>query len=247
MQIILDEIIKSQMRPKMLIVCIAPRDFLDNSHSKISESPIYKHLKSETSYNGINLQNLISKFSLYPRLKIYQTSLTGATAQLLNRSTGLHDAANHKTSAQTSFARRVNNLLALKICNIVPNYDQPLNTLQDLSSYKKVYLPINETTYSQQLKAFTTLLSNAKKHSLKLVIIEMPLTMQNKTLLPKSFWNKYKRDISERCRNFEIEYLDASENTKYEIADFEDSCHLNAVGGSKFFNYLAAVICKGLP
>lgn len=256
-QLILEKALKSGKKPKLVVCCLAPRDFLDNYRSQVETTPVYQVL-ADAQF----LQDLIARHAKLDEILSYATGLIwhyyqiradyktiiiGQTATLLNRPTSLFMAAlasDGKTEApiagEDTFAE--SNQKPEKS----PNYEAPPNTLEDLNNYKKVYLPVNDKCFETQRTYLQKLLKQCQDTHTPVLIVNMPLTRQNKDILPPELWARYFAMVKGLCTKYGASYYDADDQAGYTLADFEDSCHMNAQGGKKFYNAVLEPISKNL-
>lgn len=256
-QLILEKALKSGKKPKLVVCCLAPRDFLDNYRSQVETTPVYQVL-ADAQF----LQDLIARHAKLDEILSYATGLIwhyyqvradyktiiiGQTATLLNRPSSLFMAAlasDGKTEApiagEDTFAE--SNQKPEKS----PNYEAPPNTLEDLNNYKKVYLPINDKCFETQRTYLQKLLKQCQDTHTPVLIVNMPLTRQNKDILPPELWARYFATVKGLCTKYGASYYDADDQAGYTLADFEDSCHMNAQGGKKFYKAVLEPISKNL-
>jgi hypothetical protein len=75
-----------------------------------------------------------------------------------------------------------------------------------------------------------------------LIVINMPLTQWNISLLKQEIFVNYLKAIENFGFEQGIPTFDLCDSRRFTIHDFHDSVHLNAFGGKKFFDRLVAVL-----
>jgi hypothetical protein len=76
------------------------------------------------------------------------------------------------------------------------------------------------------------------------VVVNMPLTKNNRDLLDKSIYEKYMSSVSEIAQKHHSPFIDMDNSNQFTLSDFYDSTHLNEAGGKKLFAALAERIPK---
>jgi hypothetical protein len=179
-------------RPKLVICCIAPREFLDNLRSDCLKSPILAALSEFDSWDSLfarhgDVKGLIrfvfNKFWPFfeDRLE-YRKAIVCFAASYLHRPITLYDA--NRQNLGGSLSTQAGNSAGFK-GKSKPEYSAPFNDLRDLDSYRSVYLPVNEVCWQNQVSLFEKMLIRSKSSGTRILIVNMPLTASNKELLPR--------------------------------------------------------------
>lgn len=108
------------------------------------------------------------------------------------------------------------------------------NTLEDLARYRTFYGNIGPL-FDAHVRSFVKMLALAESHHIPMVVVNMPLTQENKDTLNAATYQAYQRTIVEITRAHGIQLINADQPGRYQLSDFYDSTHLNEVGGRKFF------------
>jgi hypothetical protein len=250
-------------RPKVAVICVAPREFLDAlrtdvtqtaTHSVLSDfSTFYDDLHHGKDFQAIANSAVGMVWTFFRTRSDYLTFVSSAGGRITGHPISLFDAAQAKTREAAAAAEpkpaaqrpkvTMNNLGPLNVMK--PVYEQPPNTLGDIEGYKKMYLPINSKQFATQQGYFKKLLTLLKKNNVPVVVVDFPVTAENYALLPQSVVSDYQNFLTTTCSSFGVPLVKPADQAKFETkADFEDCAHMNASGGSKFFDALAQSIAS---
>ncbi|MBX9688968.1 MAG: DUF1574 domain-containing protein [Candidatus Obscuribacterales bacterium] len=225
---ILKMMIAEKKCPKLIVLGLAPRDFLDNTQQKHLETPTRQFMRE---YNEDSV--LPDKFSL----KELQKSSERIRHHLdkviaLLRNTGIKIACNfsgHNAAVELNSASAYVG-------------DRP-NKLKDLETYKKLYNPPNFTMLSTQTKYLERFLAESKKNGIEVLVVNMPLTRENTDSLDPAALTAYIDTLKSVSARYGASFLNIGSSSKnYDLSDFEDCCHLNTKGGLKFYGDLIACL-----
>lgn len=259
-QLILEKTLDSGKKPKLVVCCLAPRDFLDNYRAQVESTPVYQVLADAQFLEDLfarhaKLDEILSYatgliWHYYQVRADYKTIIVGQTADLLDRPTSLFMAAFNahakKENATANNAALEDDPMRTKKPHKSPDYDAPPNTLEDLENYRNVYLPVNDKCFETQRTYLEKLLKECQDSHIPILIVNMPLTKQNKDILPAELWSRYFATVKGLCTKYGASYYDADDQSSYTLADFEDSCHMNAQGGKKFYKTVLEPISTNL-
>ena len=120
--------------------------------------------------------------------------------------------------------------------------DMPKTYIGNSVEYAKRYRNCNPPFYRKELDYFSALLSYTKQEDIKVMVVDMPLTAINRALLPPVFWTSYKTGLKAACAQAGARYLDLSADPSFVLADFVDTVHLNAGGGTKLIDKIAETV-----
>jgi len=112
------------------------------------------------------------------------------------------------------------------------------NTKEYLRRYHTAKPPI----YQQEMAFFTAFLRDAAEERIPVLVVGMPSLTMNRTLLPEAFWAEFRGTMATLCRENKAKWVDISANPDFGRRDYLDTVHLNAAGGEKLFDKIAAAI-----
>lgn len=248
--LILKKFLASGKRTKALVVCLSPRDFLDNSRVDLESTPtanaltdwssLPELLSSGAAWQSITNEVLGNFSSYYQHRQDYSQFLTNLAARTLNRPVTLFEATKQaesrpaQTSTQAQPAKKRDTFFNP---SNTPIFDEPPNSLAHLDEYKKMYLPIDKSQFQKQTEAFNSFLDLAKQNNIPVLIVSTPLPVENTNLLPKPTLAKYHRILEEGCARTGATLLTPDAEKPYDTEkDFEDASHMNTRGGIKFYS-----------
>ena len=219
--------LKEQKHPDLLILGLAPRDFLDNTQQRHLETPtrmfVREYDEAPLVVQGFSTQSIKD---LSTRVQHRIDKVFG-----LIRSTCTEIACNlsgHKSRVELNTSAYVG--------------DRP-NRLKDLETYRKLYNPPNFKMLAEQSEYLRKLLSEAKQNDITVLVINMPLTKENIATLDSQAHTAYVDSLKQVTQANGAYFLNiGSEDPAYSLSDFEDCCHLNAHGGETFYRELLSFI-----
>ncbi len=77
------------------------------------------------------------------------------------------------------------------------------------------------------------MLTTCKKNGIRMIVVNMPITKENRTLIPGKLYARYQNEICGLPAQFGDELIDLDSNEAFQLSDFYDSAHVNAQGGKK--------------
>ncbi len=223
-QLAIYKLLKSEKKlPRMLILGLAPRDFLDNTQQAYKQTPtaqfVQEHEDRSILPAALSLEECCGAFERFchrgqkvlSRLKFICTNLA-------------KDLRGESAAAP------------VQACVPGPVWDREARLKKDLDTYRKLYNPANFEMLKTQSGFLDELLRSAKENHVEVLVINMPLRKMNTDLLDKKAYKAYLEQLSALSKTRACEFLDLGSNTgKFVDSDFEDSCHLNLEGAKKFY------------
>ncbi len=231
--------------PKLVILELAPRSFLDNMHKQIRNTPVFQVLGDFAAgpplfeNGGINKQALVALpgyISYYYKVKAdYRTLVANITAAALNRP--MNGWESKEGIKRRQIISLFNPEMEWQVSEkpLVPKY-------HDLAMYDYVYNPPDPAFFTSEEEDCKRLLATAKNAGIKVIVVDMPVTTQNRKLIKPEFLARYKQFIQTLAGDKSISVISLSERGEFNDDDFEDSAHLNASGGKKLFSALSQAI-----
>ena len=114
------------------------------------------------------------------------------------------------------------------------------NTLEYLHRYNNPDIH----TYKTQMFFLTKIAEFCRKERMELIIVNMPILLDNIRLLKPGGYIGYLQKLREFGFNHSVAVYDLNDFGRYGRDDFHDSVHLNAFGGQKFLDDVAGAIIK---
>ncbi len=227
MYIILSHCIRSGKKPDTVLLCIAPRDFVDNSVQPIGRTPPFELLQGWKSLNDLVRPGLstsekraliISSFWYFYRVKVdYRTIITQYCASLLAHPTSLYYSSRLGTADQP-----------------VTYIEEHPTTLDGYNKlYERRYKPPNSHRFAQELEYFQKLLDLCLQERIQCIVINMPVSASHQALLDAKLSRQYALDTKTACAVAGASFFDFNDQD-FSNQDFSDGFHLNSIGAGKF-------------
>lgn len=248
-ELILRRVVEAGRAPQIVIFGIGPRDFIDNIVPAVGKTPVCRLLT-----NRITLPEIISQARpldetrdlligqlvyLYKVRGDYKTMLTGWACDLLSHPADLYEsnqlAKIEKQEAQTASPQTAAQQTASPQTALNSSTKHAAKTSQfaDLPEWKERYLPANFERFDREKASFENMLATCKKNGIRMIVVNMPLTSENKKLIPEKLYARYQSEICKLPAQFGDELIDLDSNDAFQLSDFYDSAHVNAQGGKK--------------
>lgn len=235
-------------KPKVVILELAPRSFLDNMHKQIRNTPVFQVLGDfatappfwkEGRLNKEALATIPGLISYFYRVKAdYRSLICNIVASALNRPMNNWEAEN-------SIRRRK----PISLVNPEMEWqasEKPLGPkYSDLPMYDTIYNPPDPAFFEAEKADCLNLLAQAKSAGVSVIVADMPISSPNRLLLDKGYQEKYRQFIKYLEDEQKVPVVHLSGSSEISDTDFEDSAHLNASGGKKLFAALTRAIQAG--
>lgn len=242
--IFLKRLIEANRVPRMVLYGISPRDFSDNLMPPLGQSPLFEvvsdwgcELPKTGMSASLKFDLICASYSYFYKTRLkYKDIALAFTADSMGRPMSLYKASEHSESKkdemkQQSSASVKNN----KSGNARGEQEDTGTALEkDLRHYAKRYIPVNQRRFENESEYLSKLVRLCEKNRVILIFIGMPLTSENKQLIPSQMKKSYSSAIGGVQGGNRVKWLDLSASPNFEQADFSDSAHLNHNGSKKF-------------
>jgi hypothetical protein len=246
MYIILSKSIAAGKRPDVAVLCIAPRDFVDNLVQPIGRTPPFEVLQDWKSLGDVLRRDmsaaetrdlLISAAWYYYRVKVdYRTVLTQYFSNLVSHPVSLYYATH---PSETAVKRA-----EVKICSVgsidkVEADKLPAQQAVMDSSKGDRYRPPNFKRFALEIDFFRKLLALCKKENIECVVVNMPMSVAHRSILDKRLDRQYVTETQNACVTYGAHYFDFNDQ-QFVDSDFNDGFHVNASGAEKVMKRMVA-------
>jgi hypothetical protein len=255
--LIAKEAVRLQGKPSLIILAIAPRDFLDHftptyHRSRLAQilisrlAPIWQQDKPPQ----VNLDVLMCKIWPYYSQRVeYRDLIIQAVCQAFNRPYSLY-AATHKLQSLTQknaepapSERQTPEQKAPATLFLSDEVLPEENMRKQELDYRGRYLPIDKERWNQEINSLKQFTQFCQEQNIPLLIVAMPITQRNRNLLPPEFLQKHMQAVQDLSKSKAL-LLNLMDDNRFGKTDFSDTVHLRTDGGVKFSEILSEEIEK---
>ncbi|MBX9878563.1 MAG: DUF1574 family protein [Candidatus Obscuribacterales bacterium] len=250
--IVIEQAYKHGMKPKVVVLALAPRDFIDNLACATEKTSYYDFFeKLEKNRAKFNLTNFNAEETFnktladvwyYYKLKPdYHNLFCLGVSGALHRSTDLYSAT-HRDPLQTEFTQvRLAAWGPPKLADITGDEEKKK---KDLKVYDTSYNPVDTKRFGREREYLFKTLAFCRQHDILPIVVNMPRTKRNQAILPEWFQQDYMKALTDASAEYGCPFYDLNADPNFTESDFRDSVHLNGDGGLKVFNVLTAKLSK---
>jgi hypothetical protein len=249
---------KGKRKPKEVVLGLSLRDFIDNGVHCAGTTPAFRYLQRYTDIDdliGISMPQIWQRLDYYLGKYIYlwgkklelQVWLSQITNQLL-----------HPLAAKISVPSKLGDLdlernLPVNLRSeveegmFIVKSHQPYSFDDNTGEYKKRYRSANPSLFKIQTKFLEMLLQYCNSNGIKVVVVNMPVTQQNLTLMPAGSYDLYLNALQNASQQAHCKFADLNATGKFTSTDFYDTSHMNGTGGKKFADALMRELSSAKP
>lgn len=237
--------------PKIVIIGVNPRCFLDNSLESASTTEPFKYFQPFVDMGPLaklSFPDYISEAAWrikenVPLLKLHSLSSDFLAGSLgLNKNSTTPDLVKGRSSSPQTL-RAIYGLAndVKKGETLVPPviisgfYDNKME-------YARRYKDPNIATYQSQKQFFDAYLKTLENLKIKMFVVNMPCLPANRQLLPAIFWQNYCAWVASECRKHGASWVDLSEDPSFTQNYFLDNVHVNAFGAKLLVQKIASIL-----
>ncbi len=228
-------------RPKIVILGVSPRDFIDNKLVSASSTEPFKFFSRYVD------SGKLSQLAYPDPVARANAQLEWALNSLPTRT--LHTSVENLLSSSQLRGDKPQTQEVLGIVRdsqmmVKPGeYMEPAKTegfwVDNSHEYINRYKNSSPPCYPIQISFFKEFLGLMREQNVKVLVLGMPTLAQNRNLLSADFWKSYRNQISSICREYNASWLDISDSADFNATDFIDTVHVNSKGGAKLFAIMA--------
>jgi Protein of unknown function (DUF1574) len=228
-------------RPKIVILGVSPRDFIDNKLVSASSTEPFKFFSRYVD------SGKLSQLAYPDPVARANAQLEWALNSLPTRT--LHTSVENLLSSSQLRGDKPQTQEVLGIVRdsqmmVKPGeYMEPAKTegfwVDNSHEYINRYKNSSPPCYPIQISFFKEFLGLMREQNVKVLVLGMPTLAQNRNLLGADFWKSYRNQISSICRDYNASWLDISDSADFNATDFIDTVHVNSKGGAKLFAIMA--------
>ncbi len=246
MYLIVDKIFQSSKKPNVVVMGISARDMMDDLLTGETRTPVFSRLSDISDFKGnldlylsspaekldFALNNLVF---LYGKRYRYQLKVSQFCEKMMNKVPVLQAPELQRLASQ---AREKQPLFATGQGTRQEMWDQ------SRKEYAKRYEHFNQQQFEKQSVFLGKLLERAKQRNIRLVLINMPLSQENKSLMPPGLYDSYYKTVSSLASKNRATFLDFNQGDLIAEDLFLDTAHMNADGGRKLCDKIADFLSK---
>jgi hypothetical protein len=227
------------LRPKVVIIGVSPRDFIDNTMPYPAATGPFKFFSKYASPG-----DLLSDSYCTPMGKVQLLNDWLPTRRLGSELMSMFAGKQENSTPKTRQAANVLAAISGAGDAIPGAWPVPANIpnvwVDNTREYKNRYHNGHPELYDVEMKYFQAFLSAMDQSGVRVVVVAMPSLPMNRALLSLNFWREFKETLSANCKTYNACWLDLSDSSEFEKSDYLDTVHLNARGGLKLFPRIAA-------
>ncbi len=263
---------KENQRPRLVVLGITLRDFMDCGVDSVAATPAYNYFHRylseaeldelvKTGQGGAwqNRDYLVNKWLyIYGRRlelqKLVQTAASRTTTDAL-QALKLPMAAKPALSyeelckpRENSLKNQKDNIDALmaaqevKPGNFLILPNMQLPWQDNTREYKKRFAHKNEAVFKGQMACLDKLLALNESLGIETLIVNMPVTPMNMKLMPRGSYERYNAALNTVAQTRQVKVLDL--NGSFDMSCFRDTVHMNGKGGAALLNSIAAALSE---
>ncbi len=261
---LVSSLFKDKQKPKLLVLGMTLRDFIDSGVECAASTPTYQYFKHYVDKK--QYQSDLSKLAL--QTGNVWNGLMEKTQDFLDRNvylSGKRLAAQYlnnqfwqeKIGSLTGGQEKLDD----KMVNAPPSKDvmdslfgdavepgqflfTPMATApyqDNTREYKRRFKDFDPAKLACQKEFLQKLLTYCKSNDIEVMLVNMPLTPQNMALMPKGAYQNYLTSVSSLAQSSRCKFLDLNAGS-FGIENFKDTAHMNSAGGKKLVDSIVSSV-----
>lgn len=250
--IILESLIRGNKKPKVVVLGLCARDFMDCKVRCPGATPSFKYLSKVIDLQPVldlALPNLTDRTDFVIGKIAYLWEAKPAVQALLSERVKALLGRTAETSQTSNFtAKQLDELLTadmsaeLERGMMVEEPDKERAFSDNTLEYMQRYKHKHEKLFDVEKQFFEKLLVTAKANDVRVVVINMPLTSLNVRLMPSGTYDEYLAIVQGLTKKYGFVFENLNDDSRFPSSVFYDTVHMNSVGGRRLVDALVQVL-----
>ncbi|MFA6208172.1 MAG: hypothetical protein WC714_01970 [Candidatus Obscuribacterales bacterium] len=231
--------------PKVMVLCLGPRDLMDTSFSCAGATTAFKYLERFTDTKDLldiaytsawpKINFMLREYIYFVDKKYHSQSVLGEQAKTtLNpvfQKVAAPSAFNIKTDFDKQFAF-YRSEVEKGVFIAKPNA-QTDSFYDNGKDWKKRFKNSNDEMFDNQKIWLNKCLTEAKAKGITPVIVNMPVSELGIKFIPPQVYKRHVDTLIEMSSKYDCLYVDTMKEGQFDMKDFSDYGHMDASGGRK--------------
>lgn len=237
--------------PRMAVITISPRDFMDNGMPYIGSSHSYQFFAPyvnqgdlrNIAYPTRSLRWMLLSQVLGARLDPAVSLIAGLwqpAASALSNTNSLVSNAMFSVFKHRKKPGQEHQMMCLRPGDVVFHPDARKTYSDREISYPKELCRFESKSFNHQMRFFDRLLNDLRERGVQTVVVEMPVTRENHERLSADNWRRFHSTIAAHCMQYQAKCIDLSDAKNFNHDDFLDEIHMSLAGGDKLAKTIGA-------
>lgn len=242
-------------KPSLLVLGLSLRDFIDNGVRCAGATPAFRYLKRYTDISDlvdISMPQIWQRFDYWVGQGVYlwgkkldlQVMLSQQARQTLGPWVERYCQPSRLNELDLSRNLPSNLKAEVEENMFIVKSHQPYSYEDNSAEYRKRYRSPNKPLFAIQKVFLDKTLDLCRKQNIEVLVVNMPLTPQNMSLMPQGSYDTYLSDLKSTCHRRQCSFLDLNTSAYYNHKHFYDTSHMNAEGGKQLIDTLVSTITQ---
>jgi hypothetical protein len=222
-------------QPKMVIIGVGPRDFMDNTLASASATEPFRFYSQYLDAGQIPPYSYPDDFARLDQQMNKLIPLYRMRLQVQKR-LGLTQSESQEKQTGHQFLKGIfsqGDQVKPGEWKIPANI--PYLFEDNTKEYLHRYANCNPPIYASELLFFQDFLKLMHDRQIKVLVVGMPSLPPNRSLLPATFWTIWRANVKGAAKQYGYNFVDLTDSPAFALDDYLDTVHLAASGGKKFF------------
>lgn len=231
-----------RLKPKVVVIGVNPRDFVDNSLNSASATEPFQFLNKYVELGKLADDAVPDIFARIRWWVEHDMPLR----QLKPKNQGVAVAELKKDSNKSLQFLQAISGTGFKVAEgewVIPARMAP-TFMDNTMEYKNRYKDPNPPHYAGQRAFFNEFLALLNAEGIEVLVVGMPSLPPNRALLPDKFWAEWRANLASVCKANNARWVDLTGSDRFVVSDFIDTVHMNADGGDKLFEIIAGELAS---
>ena len=237
-----------QHTPKVMVLCLGPRDLMDTSFSCAGATTIFKYLERFTNTKDLldiaytstwpKINFMLREYVYFVDKKYHSQSVLGEQAktnlQPVYAKVAAPSAFNIKTDFDKQFAF-YRSEVEKGVFIAKPNA-QTDSFYDNGKDWKKRFKNSNDEMFDNQKIWLNKCLAEANAKGIRTVIVNMPVSELGIKFIPPQVYQRHVDTLIDKAAKYDCLYVDTMKEGQFDMKDFSDYGHMDASGGRKIID-----------
>ncbi len=251
--LITESVLTGEKKPKVIVLGLCARDFIDNKVRCAGVTPTFKYLGKLVKLDSVidlalphitdRTDYAIGKIAyLWESKPAVQGLLAEAARNLFKNNEPTSSSGNRFTAAQLEQLLTSDMSSELERGMMVEPPDRERQFSDNTGEYADRYKGRHDSLFAVEKQFFDKLLATAKKNDVEVVVVNMPLTSLNVRMMPPGIYDEYLEVLQSTTDKYGFTFANLNDDTRFPASLFYDTVHMNSVGGQRFVDAVVDVI-----